>query len=95
MTTIDRTEQHVAYMDCRYVFTNDDGIAQYTDERPVYCGSWEAGEGTVLCDMCEIDARRRYPQGWRFYPGDVCKHGVYVGGCGIDWMCGPCESGDE
>ena len=22
-----------------------------------------------------------------------CKHGVYVGGCGIDWMCGICESG--
>ena len=24
-----------------------------------------------------------------------CFHGVYVGGCGIDWMCGYCESGDE
>ena len=23
-----------------------------------------------------------------------CKHGTYVGGCGIDWMCGSCESGD-
>ena len=22
-----------------------------------------------------------------------CKHGVYVGGCGIDWMCGDCEAG--
>lgn len=22
-----------------------------------------------------------------------CKHGVYVGGCGIDWMCGACEDG--
>lgn len=22
-----------------------------------------------------------------------CPHGVYVGGCGIDWMCGICESG--
>ena len=22
-----------------------------------------------------------------------CEHGVYVGGCGIDWMCGYCESG--
>ena len=20
-----------------------------------------------------------------------CKHGIYVGGCGIDWMCGRCE----
>lgn len=22
-----------------------------------------------------------------------CKHGVYVGGCGIDWMCQRCEDG--
>lgn len=21
-----------------------------------------------------------------------CKHGTYVGGCGIDYMCGQCES---
>lgn len=20
-----------------------------------------------------------------------CEHGVYVGGCGIDWMCPECE----
>lgn len=24
-----------------------------------------------------------------------CIHGVYVGGCGIDWMCGRCESGEQ
>ena len=24
-----------------------------------------------------------------------CFHGVYVGGFGIDWMCGYCESGEE
>ena len=22
-----------------------------------------------------------------------CEHGVYVGGCGIEWMCGHCENG--
>jgi hypothetical protein len=22
-----------------------------------------------------------------------CVHGVYVGGCGIDWMCHYCENG--
>lgn len=22
-----------------------------------------------------------------------CIHGMYVGGCGIDWICGACESG--
>jgi hypothetical protein len=24
-----------------------------------------------------------------------CPHGVYVGGCGIDWMCGKCEDGES
>jgi hypothetical protein len=23
-----------------------------------------------------------------------CPHGVYVGGIGVDWMCGRCEDGD-
>jgi hypothetical protein len=23
-----------------------------------------------------------------------CKHGTYVGGIGVDWMCGPCENGE-
>ena len=27
-------------------------------------------------------------------PPGYCPHGKYVGGCGIDWMCGPCEMGD-
>jgi len=27
--------------------------------------------------------------------GGYCVHGVYVGGCGIDWMCGICESGED
>jgi len=26
------------------------------------------------------------------YP--YCPHGTYVGGCGADFMCGPCELGD-
>lgn len=25
--------------------------------------------------------------------GGYCEHGVYVGGCGVDWMCGDCEMG--
>lgn len=32
-----------------------------------------------------------------YYRGDsdgYCPHGTYVGGCGIDWMCGYCE-GDQ
>jgi hypothetical protein len=45
------------------------------------------------CFACEERLQQEYPQGWRYYPGDVCPHGVYVGGCGIDWMCGACEAG--
>lgn len=56
------------------------------------CGRWRGG--TVLCDACLAKAELRYPQGWSYYPGDVCKHGMYTGGSGIDWMCGPCEMGD-
>jgi hypothetical protein len=26
-------------------------------------------------------------------PDGYCEHGVYVGGSGIDWMCGYCEDG--
>lgn len=28
-------------------------------------------------------------------PPGYCPHGKYVGGCGIDWMCGACEMGDD
>jgi len=27
-------------------------------------------------------------------PYPYCPHGSYVGGCGIDYMCHPCEMGD-
>jgi len=57
----------------------------------VHCGDWR--NGMVLCEACEAKAERQFPQGWRYYPGDVCKHGQYVGGSGIDWMCGACEMG--
>ena len=58
------------------------------------CGDMYRGE-TVLCPKHLAQAEREYPQGWRAYPGDVCRHGVYVGGCGADLMCGRCEMGDE
>lgn len=57
------------------------------------CGTWVTGDGRALCDRHETQAQADYPQGWRYYPGDVCEHGVYVGGSGIDRMCGACESG--
>jgi hypothetical protein len=59
----------------------------------VKCGDYYT-HGTVLCEPCEKKAKAKYPQGWDYYPGDRCKHGVYVGGVGRDWMCGACESGE-
>lgn len=61
---------------------------------PVQCGKFIYG-GAVLCDDCTEKYREQYPQGWRYYPGDLCPHGVYTGGCGVDWMCGRCESGED
>jgi hypothetical protein len=60
----------------------------------VECGTYFGGE-KQLCESCMIVAEHYYPQGWRGYPGDTCKHGTYVGGCGADYMCGACEMGDE
>ena len=57
---------------------------------PVICGEWAEGI-KQLCDKCHKQAEEAYPQGWRYYPGDLCKHGKYVGGSGIDHMCGYCE----
>lgn len=57
------------------------------------CGTWHGDQ--VLCNTCEDRNKARYPQGWQSYPGDTCKHGVYVGGCGVDYMCGRCEFGED
>ena len=57
----------------------------------VACGTMYAG-ANYFCDRCEAALAKRYPQGWRYTPGDLCKHGVYVGGCGADYMCGRCET---
>ena len=46
---------------------------------------------TRLCSGCHTKAVKAYPQGWDSYPGDVCLHGVYVGGCMEDYMCMICE----
>ena len=87
-------DRHVAHMDSRYRYTEDDGTNVYTEERPVYCGSTGTNGVRTLCKRCEELANTNYPQGWRYYPGDTCKHGKYVGGCGADLMCGACE-GEE
>lgn len=56
------------------------------------CGKWWAGE-RQYCPTCLERHFEDYPQGWRGYPGDTCRHGTYVGGCGVDHICGPCEVG--
>jgi hypothetical protein len=58
------------------------------------CGTYFGGT-KMLCDACLSKAEKDYPQGWQSYPGDTCKHGVYVGGCGIDYMCPRCELSEE
>lgn len=59
------------------------------------CGSTGQHGEMLLCDGCTKMAEALYPQGWRDVPGDICKHGTYVGDAGgPDYMCGACESGD-
>jgi hypothetical protein len=45
------------------------------------------------CEECHPLYEVVYPQGWSYYPGDRCEHGVYVGGVGVDHMCHACEMG--
>ena len=46
----------------------------------------------LMSDMDDRDDRDDRPT-QSYYDGDLCVHGTYVGGCGIDWMCHWCESG--
>lgn len=63
-----------------------------SEEHVVECGEYHPrGHGKVFCSRCQRIMELEYPQGWSYYPGDVCKHGKYVGGCGVDIMCGRCE----
>jgi len=79
-------------MDSRYLYTDDNDEPVYTKEFPVYCGDRYFGR-LAHCDRCEAELVKRYPQGWRDYPGDTCIHGERVGGMGIDHMCQNCENG--
>src|SRR6476661_9235203 len=55
--------------------------------------------------MCEQDYMREHEMqiGYDTLTGEevdldprgYCKHGVYVGGCGADYMCGHCEMGED
>jgi hypothetical protein len=59
------------------------------------CGSTGIHGEQLQCDACLDRMEKQYPQGWRDVPGDVCKHGTYVGDAGgPDYLCGACEDGD-
>jgi len=58
----------------------------------VKCGTTYATHYNY-CKPCLERYEETYPQGWRYYAGDVCVHGTYTGGVGVDWMCGACEGG--
>jgi len=59
----------------------------------ILCG--KSGGRKRYCPDCEARADKEYPQGWSYYAGDTCSHGVYVGGIGIDHMCFKCEMGED
>lgn len=43
----------------------------------------------------ELEAEIERLQNWGHRSSNedgYCRHGAYVGGCGIDWMCGTCEN---
>ena len=57
------------------------------------CGSTSIHGTPLYCDSCLERQEKQYPQGWRDVPGDLCKHGNYVGDAhGPDYMCGECEN---
>ena len=91
-TDINPHEEHIAYVDQRYRYTDDDGINWYSEPHPKKCGQWSVFDGGhVHCSDCEKLMEEQYPQGWDYYPGDRCPHGKYTGGSGIDYMCQACE----
>lgn len=68
-----------------------DAYWRYDTHVLIKCGEYDRGRQR-FCPRCLRILKLEYPQGWSYYPGDVCRHGKYVGGCGSDIMCGRCES---
>ena len=58
----------------------------YDQRHDVVCGDCSRIEAMRLVGLANSlrDFGHRSRDGF-------CRHGVYVGGCGIDWMCGTCE----
>jgi hypothetical protein len=60
----------------------------------VPCGMTAPDGSLALCDDCIGAYEQKYPQGWVNIPGDLCKHGRFVGDpYGPDYICGECEDG--
>jgi hypothetical protein len=57
----------------------------------------DAFEAQVRYDelMREMDDRDDHNDPQYRRADGYCKHGVYVGGCMEDFMCGRCEMGDD
>ena len=59
------------------------------------CGSTGIHGERLMCKECEEKFAKEFPQGWQYSPGDICKHGTYVGDAyGPDYICGACEDGN-
>lgn len=72
-------------------------------ERALFISEWAMRAGAELARRRHLrkQASRQRPGGLRARSrarreaaaAGYCRHGVYVGGCGADWMCGQCEQG--
>lgn len=83
------------------LYDNVDKLREYLRERYAEASQVEDG-GIALDDLVveAIDALSMiltHDQGERDKQAGngYCRHGRYVGGMGIDYMCGACESGEE
>lgn len=56
------------------------------------CGRTGIHGQVVLCDSCQEEMTKKYPQGWEHRPGDTCIHGVYLNP-NYDCNCYKCEEG--
>lgn len=68
-----------------------EALRHYLAERGNTMSMHELDIADVLADILAHDRFERDA----LAPEGHCRHGRYVGGCGIDWMCGPCEEGSE
>ncbi len=41
--------------------------------------------------IADLTAERDRLRAWRRDGSGYCRHGMYTGGSGADYMCGPCE----